>query len=154
MKIRRYRQGDSEKLWELVFNTVHLINVLDYSHDQVNAWAPKDIDMDWWKKELSDKSPFILCNDERIYGYADIQKNGHINHFFVAHDCQRQGKGTILINTLIDHALEMGLKKLSVESSLTAKSFFEHHGFTVVKEEHDAYLRGQKFLIFNMRKEL
>ncbi|WP_170975495.1 GNAT family N-acetyltransferase [Martelella alba] len=126
----------------------------DYSQEQLNAWAPEDIDMDWWRQELTEKAPFILYNNnESIYGYADIQKNGHINHFFVAHDCQRQGKGTILINALVERAVEMGLRKVSVEASLTAKSFFEHHGFTVVKEEHEACLRGQKFLIFNMTRE-
>ncbi|EOV8988149.1 GNAT family N-acetyltransferase [Cronobacter dublinensis] len=154
MKIRCYQQDDSEKLWELVFNTVHLINSNDYSQEQVNAWAPKNVDMDWWRQELSEKAPLVLCSDQRIYGYADLQKNGHINHFFVAHDCQRQGNGTILINALIADAERMGLKKLSVEASLTAKAFFEYHGFVVVKEEHDACLRGQNFLIFNMEREL
>lgn len=41
MKIRCYQQDDSEKLWELVFNTVHLINSNDYSQEQVNAWHQK-----------------------------------------------------------------------------------------------------------------
>lgn len=154
MKIRCYRQDDSEKLWELVFNTVHLINARDYSLEQVNAWAPKDVDMDWWKQELSEKKPFVLYDDGRIYGYADLQENGHINHFFVAHDCQRKGYGTILINALIADAVRIGLKKLSVEASLTAKAFFEYHEFVIVKEEHDACLRGQNFLIFNMEREL
>ena len=152
MQIRRFRKEDAGALWELVFNTVHQINAGDYTEEQGDAWAPKNLDKIWWSRELSEKSPFILHTGNVIYGYADIQENGHINHFFVAHDCQRQGKGTILLNVLAENALAMGLKKMTVEASITARPFFEHHGFVVIKRETDAILRGQRFCLYNMRK--
>lgn len=154
MQIRRFRPKDAEALWELLHNTVHKINARDYTQEQVDAWAPQHLDRVWWYRELAEKSPLILHNDNAIYGYADVQRNGHINHFFVAHNCQRQGKGTILLNLMAYNALAMGSKQLTVEASITARPFFEHHGFVVIKKETDAILRGQKFCIFNMHKLL
>ncbi|MEQ5055065.1 GNAT family N-acetyltransferase [Klebsiella michiganensis] len=154
MQIRRFRPEDADVLWELVYNTVHKINACDYTQEQVDAWAPQHPDKVWWCRELTDKSPLILHNGNAIYGYADVQKNGHINHFFVAHNCQRQGKGTVLLNSLVDNALAMGLKQLTVEASITARPFFEHHGFVVIKKKTDAILRGQRFCIFDMRRLL
>ena len=48
----------------------------------------------------------------------------------------------------------MGLKEITIEASITAKPFFEHHGFIVVREEKEAYLRGQVFHIYFMKKSL
>ncbi len=154
MSIRRYHPDDAETLWELVFNTVHHINSRDYSDEQIKAWAPAEYDMNEWQQELCDKQPLVLCLEGKICGYADLQNNGHINHFFVAHDRQREGKGSYLIKRLFSKAQDMGLKEITVEASITARPFFEHHGFSVVREEKDAYLRGQKFTLFFMKKKL
>ena len=154
MQIKRYRKEDADSLWQLVFNTVHRINAADYTPAQINAWAPQEPDRAWWERELSEKSPLVLCEGDAVYGYADVQPDGHINHFFVAHDCQRQGKGTVLLKALIDAGRTMGLKSMTVEASVTARPFFEHHGFVIFKEETDAVLRGETFHLFCMRKIL
>ena len=39
MKIRRYQKSDCEELAKLFYNTVHTINIQDYSVEQLNAWA-------------------------------------------------------------------------------------------------------------------
>ena len=154
MQIRRYAPGDTETLWQLVFNTVHKINSRDYTPEQVNAWIPKEMDKSWWENEFSDKLPFILYDENSVYGYADVQRNGHINHFFISSSCQREGKGTALLNKLIHHAIGMGLKEVTVEASITAKPFFEYHGFIVVREEKEAQLRGQVFHVYFMKRIL
>lgn len=87
MQIRRYTPGDTEVLWQLVFNTVHKINSRDYTPEKVNAWIPKEMDKSWWVNEFSDKLPFILYDENYVYGYADVQRNGNINHFFISSSC-------------------------------------------------------------------
>ena len=41
--IRKYQEADTDELWELFYNTVHRVNIKDYSKSQVDAWASKDI---------------------------------------------------------------------------------------------------------------
>ncbi len=44
MKIRRYKENEITDLWNLYFNTIHNVNTADYTKEQIDAWAPKDLD--------------------------------------------------------------------------------------------------------------
>ena len=48
MKIRRYKSVDFNEITELFYNTVHSINIKDYSKDQVNVWATGELDYEKW----------------------------------------------------------------------------------------------------------
>ena len=45
MILREYKSADCAQLAQLSYETVHTINILDYSPDQVDAWAHKEIDL-------------------------------------------------------------------------------------------------------------
>jgi len=72
MIIRNYKNGDELELYEDF-----------YSKNQLEAWAPKMTDEISWKKRILGIKPFILEDDGIILGYANIQNNGYIDHFFV-----------------------------------------------------------------------
>lgn len=48
MILREYKSADCAQLAQLFYETVHTINILDYSPDQVDAWAHKEIDLLKW----------------------------------------------------------------------------------------------------------
>ncbi|HFD7930498.1 TPA: GNAT family N-acetyltransferase [Yersinia enterocolitica] len=123
MNIRKYKVKNANELWRLVFNTVHTINIMDYSLDQVKAWAPDNIDNDWWKKELFEKSPYVIEHEGVILGYADIQHNGHINHFFVDCNHQRKQIGTKILAFLVIQAKEKNQFTIS-RSQYISKTIF------------------------------
>ena len=60
MKVRKYRSEDCEKIAELFYNTVHSVNSADYTDIQVNAWAPKDMDLTEWNNRLSNNANIEL----------------------------------------------------------------------------------------------
>lgn len=43
IKIRNYRLEDAKALMDIFFNTIHKINIKDYTQAQVDAWAPEKI---------------------------------------------------------------------------------------------------------------
>lgn len=43
MKIRLFETKDTEQVVRLFHDTVHAVNIRDYSSSQVNAWAPDDV---------------------------------------------------------------------------------------------------------------
>ncbi len=53
MNIRMYKSEDCREIVELFYNTVHSINSRDYSLEQLDVWAPKEIDIALWDKSLS-----------------------------------------------------------------------------------------------------
>jgi putative acetyltransferase len=68
-------------------------------------------------------------------GYADLQPNGYIDHFFVAGNHARQGVGQRLMNHLIEQAAVRDISRLEVQASRTAEPFFIRNGFTVVARQ-------------------
>ncbi len=40
LTIRNFQKGDEKCLREILFNTIHNVNINDYSKEQVKAWAP------------------------------------------------------------------------------------------------------------------
>jgi GNAT superfamily N-acetyltransferase len=153
MKIRRYKEGEAQALWSLLYETVHQVNCNDYSLAQLDAWAPAQIDLAPWTERLSQISPFVAEENSEIIGFAELEENGHIDCFYCAHDWQGKGVGTALLQAIEDEAAKRGLYRLFAEASITAKGFFERHGFTV-EAEQSVSLRGEHFTNFVVTKTI
>lgn len=151
--IRPYQPSDAPKLWQLLFNTVHHINKKDYNDAQINAWAPEEFDMDLWQQRVDKNQPFIATFDNTIVGFADLQEDGLIDHFFIDHLYQGQRVGTTLMLWIHIEAQKRGIHLLYADVSITAKPFFQHHGFALQTEQY-VTIRGQKFRNFRMEKSL
>lgn len=83
IKIRGYKSDEALFIWQLKFNTIRHINLRDYTAAQVAAWAPDSLDMAAWQQHLDVMNPFIAELDGHIVGFADLQDDGYIDHFFV-----------------------------------------------------------------------
>ncbi len=57
--IRRGRPDDAEQASQLFYDTVHEINSRDYSPEQIEGWAPNNMDADGWSKSLAEKTVFV-----------------------------------------------------------------------------------------------
>src|SRR5436190_9871969 len=81
MKIRRFRLGDEAALFRVYFTAIHEVASRDYSPEQVEAWAPADLDPDLWTNRVRGIRPFVVELGDEIVGYADVQPGGYIDHF-------------------------------------------------------------------------
>ncbi|MGR5230077.1 GNAT family N-acetyltransferase [Photobacterium damselae] len=149
--IRPYQEQDAEHLWSLLFNTIRSVNIRDYSQEQVEAWAPKPHNTKAWRDRVNQTQPYIAELNGVIVGFADLQSDGLIDHFFCHHRYQRQGVGSALMAHIFIKAQELGLQKLYSEVSITARPFFEQYGFKVVTAQKVA-LRGIVLDNFLMQK--
>jgi len=132
--IRKFKEGDEEALWSVFYSSIHQVCSGDYSNEQIDAWAPKDIDPSIWINKFRSIKPFVATLEGNVVGYADLQCDGEIDHFFVHGDHQGKGVGTGLMEKIIDSA---GSKeKLFSEVSHTAKPFFEKYGFKVIRKQN------------------
>lgn len=133
--IRDFREQDAPILWALFYNTVRNVNRRDYNKQQVKAWAPDEFDSEIWLQKMTDIQPFVAELDGVIVGYSDVQSSGLVDHFFCHHAYQGQGVGRALMAHVFKQAKEKGLTRLYSEVSITARPFFEHMGFSVLKEQ-------------------
>jgi len=141
MHIRRFRPGEEATLFEVYRSAIHLIASKDYTEAQVQAWAPANLDPDQWTQRIRSIQPFVAQEGERIVGYADVQANGYIDHFFVSGHHPRRGIGSALMATIENEAARLRLTELTSNVSLTAQPFFARFGFAVV-ERRAPVVRG------------
>lgn len=153
IRVREFHQGDELALHEVFYSAIHNIAIRDYSTEQVNAWAPRELDHALWTTKISSINPFVAIVGDEIVGYADLQANGYIDHFFVSGTHPQQGIGRMLMEHIFDIARQRSLTELSAHVSLTAQAFFEYFGFVVV-EHRSPVIKGIILPNAAMRKTL
>ena len=153
LEIRRFESGDEETLRTLFYYTVRKICINDYTDAQVSAWAPNIYVAEDWNQKIALLNPFIVLLDGQVVGYADLQPDGYVDHFFCHWQHQGKGVGTALMQQLIAEGARNFNHRLYANVSLTAKPFFERHGFIVAKQQ-SVDIRGQTLTNFLMEKEL
>ena len=79
-------------------------------------------------------NPFVAELNGELVGYADLQANGYIDHFFVSGTHARRGIGSLLMKHLLGEAKALGLSELSSDVSRTAQPFYEKFGFVVIEQ--------------------
>jgi putative acetyltransferase len=153
MVIRPYCQGEELELLRLFFNTIHHINIRDYTACQIAAWAPPIINPELWRERMRILNPCVCDSHNKIVGYAGMDSSGYIDHFYVHHQCQRCGVGTLLYEHLEEIARQEQLHQLFANVSITARPFFEAKGFTVAASQEVA-IGTERLQNFRMEKRL
>jgi putative acetyltransferase len=151
--VRRFNKSDVREIMTLFYETVHSVNARDYSAEQVDAWAPFDMDYDRWVESLSSRITFVAESDSIIVGFAELEETGHIDRFYCHKDYQRVGIGAELVSAVEEEAHRRNIPRLFAEVSITAKPFFTSMGF-VVLEEQTVTTRGVAFINYRMEKVL
>lgn len=151
--VREYQAVDADVLRQLFYDTIHTINLRDYSPDQVDAWAPRDFDRQRWADSLLAKMTFVAEREAAVVGFGELEPSGHIDRFYCHADCQGQGVGSLLLNQLESKARTLGLPRVYTEASITAQPFFERRGFITVREQ-EVECRGVRMTNYVMTKEL
>ena len=151
--VRGLRVGDEPALREVFVSAIREVAIRDYTPLQVDAWAPREVDHAAWALRMQGLQPFVAELDDRIAGYADLQPDGCIDHFYVAAWAGGQGVGGALMRQLLARAAELGLSALHSHVSLTAQPFFARFGF-VVTEHRVVDVRGVEMRNAAMTKPL
>jgi putative acetyltransferase len=150
MRIRIYEIADTKEIMKLFYDTIHEVNIHDYTEEQVAAWAPANMDIEVWIKSLGSKFTYV-AEEDKIIGFGELEANGHIDRFYCHKDFQRKGVGKKILEQIELKAHSLGVEKLFTEASITAKPFFESQGFIVIKKQ-EVERRGQKLINFVMEK--
>lgn len=132
--IRPCRPGEEAALFEVFHSAVHRVASKDYTPEQIQSWAPRNLDKTQWENRIRSIQPFVAEWSGALVGYADLQPTGYIDHFFVSGDHPRRGIGTQLMHHLLDQARARHLPELTSDVSRTAQPFYERFGFAVVEQ--------------------
>lgn len=150
MLLRSYRSADCEEMAKLFYDTVHEVNIRDYTAEQVSAWADGNIDLAAWEKSFSEHYTVVAEENGIIVGFGDIAGDGYLDRLYVHKNHQRRGIATAICDRLESFP---DTDELTVHASITAKPFFISRGYSVIKEQ-TVVRRGVALTKFIMCKKI
>lgn len=157
--IREFQAGDVDQIVTLFYDTVHAVNARDYTAEQLAAWAPnlsadeRQERIQRLGESLSQNISYVAVRDETVVGFADITRDGYLDHLFVHKDFQGQRIASSLLHRVEEEALGHGVKQIRTDASITAKTFFEYKGYVAVCSQ-TVLVRGVSMGNFKMTKGL
>lgn len=132
MLIRPYRPADCMGLAALFYETVHSVNVRDYTPEQLDAWANGHVDLTAWNQSFLEHCTLVAVEGDAIIGFGDMDGSGYLDRLYVHKDFQRCGIAAALCDALEQ---TVNASVFTAHASMTAKPFFEHRGYRVVKKQ-------------------
>ena len=134
MILREYRKEDCPALLRLFHDTVHAVNARDYTKPQLDAWAPLSLDEENWDESFRRHFTVVAAESGIIVGFGDIDSSGYLDRLYVHKDHQGKHIGTAVCDILEAQAAKTS-KKITVQSSLTARGFFEKRGYMIIRKQ-------------------
>lgn len=132
MYIRKYYSEDCKELTELFYETIHNVNIKDYTKEQVDVWATGHEDLQKWDKIMTESCAVVAVENDRIIGFGNMEQSGYLDRLYVHKDYQGRGVATAICDELEGKSHAPGFV---THASITAKTFFEKRGYQAVKEQ-------------------
>lgn len=137
MRVRACHAGEEPALLAIFRAAVRTTAAGDYGAEQIEAWSPahwSPAQCERWIERVRALRPFVAEVDGVVAGYADLQDDGLIDHFYVSPDFARRGVGAALMSHALAQARERGLRSVHSHVSRTAQPFFARYGFETVAQ--------------------
>lgn len=149
MMLRPYRKEDCEQTARLFYETVHAVNAKDYAPRQLAAWAPAVPQPEAWHASFCGHYALVAEENGAVVGFGDIDGTGYLDRLYVHKDYQGQGIASAICDEL--ERFTAG-KTFTTHASITAKLFFQHRGYHVVRKQ-EVIRRGVALTNFVMEKQ-
>lgn len=154
VEVRPYENRDAADTLKVFLAAVTETASVDYTAQQIQAWAaPDGRDLEGWNAAMLARNGVVGTVAGQVVGFSDVSPDGYIDMMFVAPIFLRRGVANALLAYCEQRAREGNVGKLTADVSLTARPFFERHGFAVVAEQNPI-TRGVALRNFKMRKPL
>ncbi|WP_284981191.1 GNAT family N-acetyltransferase [Arthrobacter sp. efr-133-TYG-118] len=137
MEIHPYAETDGPATLRVFLAAVTETASVHYSAQQISAWARADgRDVNQWNSARKSLNTYVATIGDEVVAFSDVGEDGYIDMMFVAPKFGRRGVAGDLLAHLRDIAVGVGVSELYTNASITARPFFEKHGFAVVAEQH------------------
>ena len=152
--LRKFENEDTPVLLQRFYDTVHSINAKDYPGELLDVWAPERPDVKRWQSRFKASKTIVAELDGKVVGFGNLEDHGKvIGMLYVHKDHQKQGVASELLSKLEKRLVKDGAATATLESSLTARPFFEKKGYRLVRENRKM-LNGKEFVNLIMEKNL
>ena len=136
MIIRLFQEKDLDQVLNLFYDTVHQVNVQDYTTEQLDVWAPRFPNQEKWLNKLLESYCLVVEKDNKIIGFSNIYPHGQLDCLYVHYQYIHQGIGKLLLQSLEAYAISQNEEKIFVDVSLTALEMFKHFSYQIIEKQN------------------
>ena len=90
------------------------------------------MDSQAWDKSFRAHRTIVATGSSKIVGFGDMDETGYLDRLYVHKDYQGQGIASAICDELERFAAG---KTITTHASTTAKPFFQHRGYRVVRKQ-------------------
>lgn len=153
VKIRKMKLDDVLAVTRLHRNTIRKINGPDYPKKVIQTWSGRKT-VDRLRTNFLKEQRFVAVANDQVVGFMNLSKDGKtLNALYIRQNYVGRGIGSVLIKKAEQIIRKSGAKKMTIDSSLTARDFYKKHGLKIIKSKLKL-VNGVKVRIWSMSKEL
>ncbi|MBI3619424.1 GNAT family N-acetyltransferase [Candidatus Peregrinibacteria bacterium] len=150
MRIRQARLEDSAEIALLRRQTIRHVNANDYPEEVIESWSVKVGAQDF-RKSADTCKRWVALEKERIIGFCEHNDACELSRMYVHKDHLRKGVGSRLLKVAEASLEKQGCAEINIESTVTAKNFYERNGYKVLQKT--TYKEDTKQPIYKMSKK-
>ena len=155
MKIRKASEADKKNLSSLHIASIKKLCCNHYTREQLNDWTSV-LTPSVYDQALKEKIFLVAYNSEQDLlglGILDIE-NAEVNALYIHPDDAGKRIGAKLLDELEMIARNSKIFKITVHSTLNAKSFYMNHGYIDQELTFHSLPNGSKLECVRMIKDL
>jgi putative acetyltransferase len=154
MNIRNATRLDAPGIRAVHHAAIRGICASAYSADQIDAWISV-LTLDRYVSERAGFGVLVAEQAGSIIGFSEVDIPGaELNALYVAPSDGGHGVGSTLLKAAEGLAVEAGLQRLTLKSTLNAVTFYQRAGYSQLGPAIHALPTGQKLPCVLMSKQL
>ncbi|MCU4377756.1 GNAT family N-acetyltransferase [Acinetobacter haemolyticus] len=144
------QQQDSKAILNVIQQSIESCS-LDHDNNQnvIDEWLSNKTEeniINWINNSYS----YVYKKDNKIVGFILMSKGGVILLNYVLPDYQGDGIGSAMVDFIISLSSSYQIDKIKLESTLTARKFYESKEFVILEETYE----HEKLISFKMERRL
>lgn len=152
VKIRLAHDKDYSGIARLHRQTIQKVNSKDYPEDIIAVWSARTKAKRF--RDSADKCKrWVAVDHDKIIGFCDHNFKCELSGIYVYSNYLGRGVGSRLLAVAEKSLCKQGCKKITVKSTLTAKSFYKKNGYTIVRRGIHK-IENKKVQIYILTKKL
>lgn len=142
--LRPFLAEDAAVVAEIFRSSIAELTGDDYSEAQQAAWASTADDVANFAKKLGRQLTLVATMSGSPVGFASLEGRDKIDMLYVHPGAAGHGAGSMLADALEKLAGARGAEKLTVDTSDTARGFFEKRGY--IAQQRNSISMGDEWL--------
>lgn len=156
--IRRAESQDASSIIEVLERSIQEICSKDYEPFEIKAWSTRTLRPAQWEGIIARDFVWVVENDNKVMGFGHLalmdKDEAEILGLYFVPEILNLGLGKLMFGHFYEVCHAHEIKRITLLSTRTAKTFYERNGFMISAGETTLEMQGVPIACYPMMKSL